>query len=1173
MNKRIFSYAILFLLFLSMIPLFSPSVTAPNTYGNWIIDGNKVYVDDSLVYASATPHTIFGGGDVVFEFKSKVFTGDVDFCWGFDQGIIKPTAIWLWQNYSHSFYTQVLQQDWGSVTLNNVTSYTSLGIENYSNYVVTLGNENNTYLYLVNYNINSSGIYAFTTFSNVGSTYTLSGNYYHFVDKLNTVSYFDWNPWDVTYNHIQWNYEGMTDWYLTTPQGIVADATYKCKIRLEQQHYGLEAMSGKYWFAFKPTSETLSDAITNNHFYCLDPWWNTSFAYSKKITIDHTKVAGALTNFPVLINITDADVKAHAQADGDDICFVNSANTTKYNHEIESYVTATGALVAWVNVTSLSSVDDTILWMYYGNASCTSQQNKNGVWDKHYKAVWHMNDLATSTIADSTQYKINSTKKAANEPIQAAAKIGNGQDYDGSNDYINHTTGLLLSGAASISFWIYYQNNSYGTDRIILAKRNGGTGTNYQFSAYTDGKLYFYNGSTSSGTYKIPVNSWVYLTIVRTAANEMKLYANGSYVSTWAKDWGTTGNTAPLISGSLYPVSNFLDMKMDELRISNVTRSATWITTEYNNQNSPSTFMTFGSQISAEAEITGLVVTWFNSTKISLAWNKGSGSTVLVRNATAYPSAPDKGVKIYNSTLEVFADTGLSSSHKYYYRAWNWNGTAYGTVNTSANGTTRPKQPTNPTYQGLTTTSVNISWTKGLNATKTVIRKSTTTQPLLPTDGTELYNGTASYKIDNAVTGTFYDTLFAYNTTTGLFSSPGVNLSTYFVWINCYNESSGLAISDYNVFFTNPLGTQTFANDSCNNPFLINTTDIPQGNDISLLVNAFGYYARTYVMDIVITGNYYINAYLVPITASLYNLRVVETVETNYVPVDQAVEDALVTVKRYINASAGYQTVSSLLTDANGYVNLQLVPYVQYKVFLNKTGYENATSDYIPAPPNAFGQTAEKVFRLVLISSNATPPPVYLWDDYITFTGSMNNATSIIYVNYTDALTNTTDWQLFIYRIDPNSTTPILIASWSGTNDSFALSAVVPGTTSDYKVVFHVNHTNFDYQVRELYFYGYHAKLTSATRFNLLFTLNYGYNPFGWANTFMFFVILGCFFSFGRKETYMSVFAIGIILLFFNIYVGLNTVWTAIAGGFFPILLIFFGILMLVRDRGYAGVS
>ena len=64
-------------------------------YGEWVIDGNTVYVNDSLVFASATPHAVHGTDEVVFEFESKVFTGDVDFAWGFNQNIMIPTNIWL----------------------------------------------------------------------------------------------------------------------------------------------------------------------------------------------------------------------------------------------------------------------------------------------------------------------------------------------------------------------------------------------------------------------------------------------------------------------------------------------------------------------------------------------------------------------------------------------------------------------------------------------------------------------------------------------------------------------------------------------------------------------------------------------------------------------------------------------------------------------------------------------------------------------------------------------------------------------------------------------------------------------------------------------------------------------------------------------------------------------
>ncbi|MBI5474034.1 MAG: hypothetical protein HY961_16985, partial [Ignavibacteriae bacterium] len=75
-------------------------------------------------------------------------------------------------------------------------------------------------------------------------------------------------------------------------------------------------------------------------------WYNASWTYRKAITIDYTKVgAGPHTSFPVLINRTDADLQSKAQADADDILFTSSDGTTKLDHQIESYTSATGAIV------------------------------------------------------------------------------------------------------------------------------------------------------------------------------------------------------------------------------------------------------------------------------------------------------------------------------------------------------------------------------------------------------------------------------------------------------------------------------------------------------------------------------------------------------------------------------------------------------------------------------------------------------------------------------------------------------------------------------------------------------------------------------------------------------------------------------------------------------------
>ena len=96
-----------------------------------------------------------------------------------------------------------------------------------------------------------------------------------------------------------------------------------------------------------------------------DCWVDAAWNYCKAITIDHTKVDATLTNFPILVQITsDSDLATNAQPDGDDILFTID-NTTKFNHEIESWVDDGNYVNAsiWVNITSLSGTAD-IGWNY-----------------------------------------------------------------------------------------------------------------------------------------------------------------------------------------------------------------------------------------------------------------------------------------------------------------------------------------------------------------------------------------------------------------------------------------------------------------------------------------------------------------------------------------------------------------------------------------------------------------------------------------------------------------------------------------------------------------------------------------------------------------------------------------------------------------------------------------
>src|SRR5712692_8577530 len=78
--------------------------------------------------------------------------------------------------------------------------------------------------------------------------------------------------------------------------------------------------------------------------------------------------ASSLTNFPVLVSVTNANLKTGngggvAQQNGNDILFTGS-DGAKLNYQIESYDWVTGKLIAWVQVPSLASISasaDTVI--------------------------------------------------------------------------------------------------------------------------------------------------------------------------------------------------------------------------------------------------------------------------------------------------------------------------------------------------------------------------------------------------------------------------------------------------------------------------------------------------------------------------------------------------------------------------------------------------------------------------------------------------------------------------------------------------------------------------------------------------------------------------------------------------------------------------------------------
>jgi MSHA biogenesis protein MshQ len=103
--------------------------------------------------------------------------------------------------------------------------------------------------------------------------------------------------------------------------------------------------------------------------------YDDDWIYRKKITINSSQVTGDLTDFPILINLTDYDLKNKARMDGYDILFTADDCETKLDFEIELFDSNSGELFAWIKIPYLDATNDTDIYMYYGNPDAEDQSN------------------------------------------------------------------------------------------------------------------------------------------------------------------------------------------------------------------------------------------------------------------------------------------------------------------------------------------------------------------------------------------------------------------------------------------------------------------------------------------------------------------------------------------------------------------------------------------------------------------------------------------------------------------------------------------------------------------------------------------------------------------------------------------------------------------------------
>lgn len=337
--------------------------------------------------------------------------------------------------------------------------------------------------------------------------------------------------------------------------------------------------------------------------------WLSGYAYRKAITISNTFVDANLSDFPLLVALNnDASIGSRLQdvTNHTDIRFTASDGATLLKFEKESMSIAGGLATGryWVKVPTISSAAGTTIYVYYGKAGDTDGSDKNNVWDANYNSVWHFSEGSGTITRDSKNNMTGTFMGGVNAPTwTTSGVVSSGLSFNG-NGYIAISGGTPPAGNTpyTLESWINIANTgtrrgivgygSYGTTNSCNAFRSNNEGTGRGLLNY------WWATMTSWSTEPIlTANVWAHAVAnYSQTPNTARIFFNGDLNS-------TTSVGSPNFTTVNYEIgrTNFGELWqgiLDEVRVSNIARSAAWIKFEYRNMFEAGNCLVIGGETS-----------------------------------------------------------------------------------------------------------------------------------------------------------------------------------------------------------------------------------------------------------------------------------------------------------------------------------------------------------------------------------------------------------------------------------------------------------------------------------------------------------------------------------------------------------------------------------------------
>jgi hypothetical protein len=322
------------------------------------------------------------------------------------------------------------------------------------------------------------------------------------------------------------------------------------------------------------------------------------------LTIDSNKVNEDLIDFPVLVSLSSSSgqtgrdttsvfdeltTASGSYVNRKKIAVTTASGGAELFVEIERWDDVNEKAILWTKVPTIVSGTDTVLYLYYdssqqinsGHVGDTGDTVAQNVWDGDFAGVWHMAQDpsgGSGCILDSTSSGNNFTPEGFMVTDNLIdGKIGKCLDFDGNNDDLIAGSAFVMSDTPTVEV---IHNGTEGLYITILEQRqNSGSGGRFlslrstSFGIYNSGMAYSTGGDMTyvAGT-KDGNNYVLYLNGV---------YDNDSIISSDSTLATHNPLTIAARTKDTDARSDWANADIDEVRISNIHRSAAWIKATY----------------------------------------------------------------------------------------------------------------------------------------------------------------------------------------------------------------------------------------------------------------------------------------------------------------------------------------------------------------------------------------------------------------------------------------------------------------------------------------------------------------------------------------------------------------------------------------------------------------